>query len=349
MPANLNRLGMTALASVAMGSLIACHSEKDPFEDLVDFSTTTSGEDGDKKNGNGGSKKDPKGGGGSKTTEPKKGTTSGGGNQPNPGGGTGGGDKTGDGGGKKDCVLPARYVVLGDAVPAGAEGINGPDDPVNGFKKLHTYIKEKYKVAELSYENVAKAGAVTADIPGKQIDTVDTGKAGHVLVNIHVGGNDLAKFILKSDKAAQDAFDGTISKAEADWRSVFDFFEDKSKFPDGATFIVNTQYNPFDDCTELHNLFRVSDAKIELMKKFNQRLRDLTKERKTGIVADQYLEFLGHGHHHAKSQCPHYKDGADYWLIGGADLTNINEKGYAAMGRVFEKVADTLYAGCPKQ
>lgn len=347
MPANWNRLGMTALATVAVGSLIACHSEKDPFEDLVDFTTTTSGDEGKKKSENGDSPKDSTGGGGNKTTEPKK-DTSGGGTQPDPGGGSGGGDNTGDGGGKKDCVLPARYVVLGDAVPAGAEGIDGPDDPVNGFKTLHTYIKEKYKVADLSYENLSKAGAVTADIPGKQIGTVDTGKPGHVLVNIHVGGNDLAKFILKSDKAAQDAFDGTMSQAVDDWNTVFEFFEDKSKFPDGATFIVNTQYNPFDDCTEFHTVFQVSQTKIDLMKRFNQKLRDLVNARSRGIVAEQYEKFLGHGHHHAKSQCPHYKDGADYWLIGGSDLTNINEKGYAAMGEEFQRVADQLYAGCPQ-
>lgn len=337
-----NRIGFCT-ATVSIASLVACHSENDPFEDLVDFaSSTEGGKDEGNKGGGKGAPKDSTGGDDKKSSKSKKGGKS---NEESL-------DKDGTGGGKekkKDCVLPARYIVLGDAIPEGKTGIDGPDDPANAFKMMHTYIKEKYKVQELSYENVGKSGTSTKDVPGGQMDEVETGKPGHVLVNIHVGGNDLAKFILKSDKAAQDAFDGTISQVEADWVKMFEHFENKDDFPDGATFIVNTQYNPFDDCTEAHNLFRLSNVKIDLMKKFNQRLVDLADARDNAVVADQYGVFLGHGHHHDKSKCPHYKDGADYWLVGGTDLTHINEKGYAAMGGEFEKVADSLYSGCTKR
>lgn len=328
-------------SSISIGILGACHSEQDPFEDLVDLATTTEAEEGEgpkTKKPDGGSTKPDAG----KTTAPDKSGTEDSGT-----GGSTSGEEPGEE--KKDCTLPARYIVLGDAIPEALTGLDGPDDPANSFLLMRDYIKSKYKAADLSYENIAKAGTSTKDVPGEQLDRVDTSKPGHVLVNIHVGGNDLAAFILKSDKAAQDAFDQTMSQAEADWNTVFEFFEDKSKFPDGVTFIVNTQFNPFDDCTEMHNLFRVSEVKIGLMKKFNARLAALANARKNAVVADHYQVFLGHGHHHDNDKCPHYESGSEYWMVGGTDLTHINEKGYAGMTKVFEGVADTLYAGCPER
>lgn len=332
-------LGMAG--SISIGALSACHSERDPFEDLVDLASTTQGDDDDKPKSKGpddGKNKPGK----DSTTAPDKTETK------DPGKGSETGTDTGPGD-KKECVLPARYIVLGDAIPEALTGLDGPDDPANSFLLLRDYIKSKYKATDLTYENIAKAGAATKDVPGEQLDRVDTSKSGHVLVNIHVGGNDLAAFILKSDQAAKDAFDSTMSQAEADWIKVFEFFEDKSKFPDGATFIVNTQFNPFDDCTEMHNLFRLTDVKIDLMKQFNGRLAALAKARDNAVVADNYAAFLGHGHHHDNDKCPHYESGNDYWMVGGADLTHINEKGYAGMTKVFEGVADTLYAGCPEK
>lgn len=326
--------------SISIGLLGACHSETDPFEDLVDLATTTEGEQDDapKSKGPGGGSTKPEDG---QTSAPDKTTSE--------ESGTGTGSEKDPGEDKKECVLPARYIVLGDAIPEALTGLDGPDDPANSFLLMRDYIKSKYKAADLTYENLAKAGTATKDVPAEQLDRVDTSKSGHVLVNIHVGGADLAAFILKSDKAAQDAFDKTMSQAEADWVETFEFFEDKSKFPDGVTFIVNTQFNPFDDCTELHNLFRVSDVKIGLMKQFNGRLEALAKARDHAVVADHYSAFLGHGHHHDNDKCPHYESGNDYWMVGGTDLTHINEKGYAGMTKVFEGVADTLYAGCPEK
>lgn len=328
-------------SSMTIGVMAACHSERDPFEDLVDFASTTEGDEGDgpkKSTGEDGKNDKPGDDGGDEPDKPKT---------QEPDGDTTSGEE--DGGGEKECNLPARYIVLGDAIPEALTGLDGPDDPDNSFLRMRDYIKSKYKAADLTYENLAKAGTATKDVPGEQIDRVDTSKSGHALVNIHVGGADLAAFILKSDKAAQDAFDSTVSQAEADWETVFDFFDDKSKFPDGATFIVNTQFNPFDDCTELHNLFRLSDVKIGLMKKFNERLTNLAKGRDNAVVADNYSAFLGHGHHHGNDKCPHYESGSDYWMVGGSDLTHINKKGYDGMTKVFEGVADKLYAGCPER
>lgn len=343
---------MIASMSGAVLWTAACHTDQDPFEDLIELSSTSKGDEGGDNKTSPGDKKpsnkpdpdatgkgsDSAGGGGGGTKGGEPGTT---------GGGDGSGDG-GSGGGKKDCAtLPVRYVVMGDAVPSGKVGVDGPDDEANGFKMLHTYIKETFPVKELSYENFAKGGAVTKTVPEEQLDKVPTDKAGHVLVNIHVGGNDLAEFIFKSDAAAEDAFGDKINEVDTNWNAVFDHFNDKSKFPDGATIIVNTQYNPFDDCTETHNLVTLTDKKIELMGKFNDRLRKVATDQPNGIYADQHKKFLGHGHHHDKSSCPHYSAGSEYWMIGGlADMTNINKKGHAGMAEVFKEVADKLYKGC---
>ena len=59
--------------------------------------------------------------------------------------------------------------------------------------------------------------AVTDDVPNSQMLNIQTGMPGHVLVNIHIGGNDLAPFIFQSDQAAMDAFGPLI----ADGLAVF--------------------------------------------------------------------------------------------------------------------------------
>jgi len=110
-----------------------------------------------------------------------------------------------------------RFIVLGDSIVA-CQGVGGTDSPDCAPKQFHTHYDSTYQT--LPYENRAVSGARTADVVNQQLATVPTGMAGHALVVIYVGGNDLSPNLLLPDAAAESNFagictDGTAKNAEA--------------------------------------------------------------------------------------------------------------------------------------
>ena len=260
--------------------------------------------------------------------------------------GDGDGDPTTTTGG--DCApTPTRYVVLGDSVPAGSVGVNGKEDPQNGFKVMQQYLIDNYADSSLTYENYAVGGAQTAGVPDSQLGNIPTGMPGHVLVNIHIGGNDLAPFIFQSDQQAEDAFDPLIADGLANWQLIFDFFDDAGNFPDGTTLLVNTQYNPFDDCDATHSGISLSDLKSALLREYNETIEAEAAMHANAYVADQHPVFLGHGHIYDKPECASYIDSsAQYWMVGGFDFIHANSLGHGAMGQTFVQNANAMYGDC---
>src|SRR5258705_414391 len=80
---------------------------------------------------------------------------------------------------------------------------------------------------------------------------------------------------------------------------------DSAKFPGGATLLMNTQYNPFDDCTA--SPYNVSAVKIGVLHMFNDQVKAIAAAHPVAsIVVDQHKPFLGHGHHYNVMTCPYY-------------------------------------------
>jgi lysophospholipase L1-like esterase len=285
---------------------------------------------------------------GSNPTGGNTGTGGAGGSGPGTGGtsGTGGGTMGSDAGapgpdagpppGPRAACAPKRLTILGDSIPA-CFMVGGKMGPDCSLKTLHTSLAAKYP--GLVYDNQAVSGAVSADVPARQLATVMTGP-GHALVIVYVGGNDLAKYIYQLDSFAMNGFATDMPRILAAWDKVFTFFADKSKFPDGATIIVNTQYDPFDDCTAPP--YNLSATKIMLLHKYNDELVKLARER-GAILADQFTPFLGHGHHYAVSSCPHYQAQSAYWM---SDMIHPNAAGHASLLKVWQSVLDPFYAAC---
>jgi hypothetical protein len=124
--------------------------------------------------------------------------------------------------------LPERLIVLGDSIAA-CYFISRPSDC--GPLRFGEYLKTRY-APDLTVENHARSGAFTAELP-EQARTVEGGP-GHVLVWVFAIGNDLI--------TRRRDYPGW----EAAWAEVFAYFGDKSRFPGGATFVLNTQYSPYD-------------------------------------------------------------------------------------------------------
>lgn len=353
-------LSLSLLLAASM-TVLGC-DKSDPFDDLKGDETDT------KKDGSKG-KDDKKGGGdgddttkgsdkktgegGDKGKDDKK---SGGGGDNTGGGdmGTGTGDKGGGSGKKKCAPKPARYIVLGDETALGrTPGLDGPEDDRGGFRMMYNHLVKEYGFSGLEYENYAKAATKTEDVPKKQTDgVVPTGKSGHVLVNINVGGKDLVDFAAKSDDVAKQAFVDKEPLVEGAWKDIFKFFNDKDKFPDGATIIVNNVFNPMDDCVNTHSPHFVlllihmglSDVKTKLLGKFNQKLKDMADMEDNRFLANHHVAFRGHAHLYDNKECPHYMPDAEYWLV--EQKTDINIEGQAAFGKTLKDLAKKMYKDC---
>jgi lysophospholipase L1-like esterase len=231
-------------------------------------------------------------------------------------------------------ALPTRLVVLGDSIAA-CTNIGQDSGPDCGLRKLYDYVKASYAPA-LVYDNQALGGAVTGDVPTRQLPRVKTGP-GHVLVVIYVGGNDLSKYMFAFDPAAERGFTTDLPAVKAAWDRIFEFFQDRARFPDGVTVVMNNQYNPFDDCSAAP--YFISAKKHELLARFNQELAAIAAA-KGARLTDQYTPYRGHGHHYNVARCPHYAAGATPFMD---DLIHPNAAGHDNLFQQWKRVVDQLY------
>jgi lysophospholipase L1-like esterase len=241
----------------------------------------------------------------------------------------------GCGGGSNGAVQrPARMIVLGDSIAA-CSNLGGKDMATCSTTMLAAYLRTSY-APDLRYENQAMGGAVTTDVPGQQLATVEGGP-GHALVLVYVGGNDLAKHLIDTDAGAEAGLSTDLPRVTEAWDQVFAYFADRSRFPDGYTMIMNNQYDPFDDCTAAP--FFLSAKKIELLHSLNDSLKAIASS-KGAELTDQFTPFLGHGHHYNVSSCPYYQPDAAPWMD---DLIHPNPAGHSDLFEQWKKVVDGLY------
>lgn len=239
-----------------------------------------------------------------------------------------------------DVCKTTRLVVLGDSIVACAgRGNGGIDSPTCSPKMLHAYMDTTYTKG-VTYENISDPGAVTEDVPDTQIPMLEGG-AGHLLVVVYVGGNDLSPYIYQSDKAAEEGFEREKPKMLAAWARAYAALNDKSKFPDGVTIIINNQYNLFDDCSM--GTYALSPTKIGLFHKYNEEVAMRAEGKSNVFLADQFTPFLGHGLNYNTQGCPYYKQGNENWM---ADFLHPNVRGHAQLLSVWQGLVDSLYKSC---
>lgn len=257
------------------------------------------------------------------------------------------GEPTADGSGEStgsppvDCQpTPSRMVVLGDSIAACAV-VGGKDSDHCAPKRLNEWLNAN--VGEVTYENLSVGGAVTTDVVDNQLGTIEVGQPGHVFVMIYVGGNDLAQYIPLPDATAISGWNDTTGpEVAAAWETILDFLGDPANFPDGVTLLMNTQYNPFDDCTAPP--YFVSETKIELLHAHNDALTERAGSREWGFIADQHPSFLGHGHYFEDSSCPYYDPTFEGWM---GDLIHPNPGGHHHLADEMILVAQQeIYGGC---
>ena len=229
---------------------------------------------------------------------------------------------------------PKRFIVLGDSIAA-CSNVGRRDGADCSIKKLYDHLKATY-APDLVYDNQAVAAAIAADVPGKQLATVTPGP-GHALVLIYVGGNDLAKHMFVLDAAAEQGLKTDLPKVLAAWEQIFGFFADKTRFPDGYTMLMSSQYNPFDNCMAAP--YFLTPKKNDLLAQFNGALKDLATQ-KSALFTDQFTPFLGHGHHYRIASCPFYMNQATAFMD---DLIHPNPAGHDNLYQQWRRTLDAAY------
>jgi hypothetical protein len=262
--------------------------------------------------------------------------------------GDGDADGSGDGDGDEDttegceqAAVPERFIVFGDSILACSTINGGKTGQGCSARLVHDHLESRFG-ASITYENAAVGGAVTADVIG-QMNGVDATQPGHALVLIGIGGNDLSGFLLTPDSTAMNEFDSLSMRLDEAWEDMLDWLLDEAHFPDGLTLVVDNQYNPFDDCSADPYSF-MSPLKTELLGVFNDRVAERLEVVPNAQLSDLYLAFLGHGHHYRTEGCPHTKEGAEYWMIGGTDLIHPGIPGHAGIAVEVESAIDRAYA-----
>jgi lysophospholipase L1-like esterase len=247
---------------------------------------------------------------------------------------------TGDAAPVHSCVAPpARIVVIGDSITA-CSVIGGPMAADCVSKQFSDYVIAHYGPGA-TYENYAVGGAQLKDIAGQMANVPAT--QGPTLMMLFIGGNDLTPYLTQSDQAAMTGWTGTV---EPMMQTVYDAtlaaLADTAKFPGGATLVMNTQYNPFDDCTA--SPYNISAAKTAILGMFNDKIKTIASAHgTTAIVVDSHSPFLGHGHHYDVTTCPYYMANATPYM---QDLIHANAAGNAVLAGVENSGADRLYRDC---
>jgi hypothetical protein len=130
------------------------------------------------------------------------------------------------------------------------------------------------------------------------------GGSGHVYVWTYCIGNDLSG----------GNFDATSLKAG--YEEMFDYFTDATRFPDGATFLLNTQYNPYDDCRVLGGAGATIPSTVDqrIVDVNRAVFLDVAEARSDTVAIDQLPDFLGHGENANFSGCPYCGADNTTWL-----------------------------------
>jgi lysophospholipase L1-like esterase len=243
-----------------------------------------------------------------------------------------------------DCgrPLPARMVTLGDSIAACFSSFFGYRLCAPAL--ISDYLRERYAPG-LAYQTVAVPGAITTDVLTQALAVLPG--PGHLLVWVYVGGNDLARCSSQPTQAAlQTCIEDLLSALPGMWSQIFAYFNDRGRFPDGVTFMLNTQYGPWDQCTRPRSPALGAAVDEPYLQRFNRDvIMQAALERSDTLAVDQYPDFLGHGGNADRRGCPHcYRDDNSFWLFDG---THPNDRGSQHIADKWKLAIDRMYGSCP--
>jgi hypothetical protein len=226
---------------------------------------------------------------------------------------------------------PARLVILGDSI-ANCYFLNSAScSPYLIADRLRATVSPG-----LAFETVAVNGARLGDVPA-QARQIAPGP-GHVFVWLFAIGNDL----LAGDPLAENA---DLSPYHASLDEISDYFSDATRFPDGASFLLNGQYGIYDDCDPPGPATGALPGVSDRMQAVNKALfLDRAVARADTVAVDHYPDWLGHGRFANVRGCPHCGTDNTGWLL---DPVHPNAFGHGHIAEKWRMAFDQMFApGC---
>jgi hypothetical protein len=244
---------------------------------------------------------------------------------------------------------PARVIFLGDSITAGSgasAGLAYPDLLVANVSTEwpeHDEIDLQSLYPDLDEViDVSVGGATTASLLANQLPDlsgrVGESVVGQSIVVFTIGGNDMqgAMFDILANgaPAAQEA----IASITGNLHSILDYFDDASRFPDGAYVHLSNVYEPTDAQGQVSSCFFGIDLGdiLEHFDAANAAIRGVAVERGAAMV-DLRGHFLGHGYFHDdEAVAPYHPDDPTLWFA--PDCIHPNERGHHELRRLFHSV-----------
>ncbi len=244
--------------------------------------------------------------------------------------------------------IPSRMVILGDSINMGGAIFDSAEPCEFYLNNLASYIKDKY-APDLVLEGRYPYDDIRGNIKDVAQDAQTVmGGPGHILVWISAVAWDMSDI---PDEDLADITDPRPLLEEAfvhwreDWRKLYDYFTDRSQFPDGATFMLITFFSPTDQCPDTPNktiFVTLSTVKEDGLQYTNEKLLiDTALERTDTVTVDIYPDWLGHGHNYDAQNCPFYSPDKEYWM---GDHLHPNGKGNIHMANKWKRALDRMYS-----
>jgi len=243
-------------------------------------------------------------------------------------------------------VAPTRAVFLGDSITVGIGADVGLSYSelmeINDAAVWPEFSAEDLEslFGPMEIENVAVAGATSANVVLQQLDTLEDRLgpppwSGETVVFMTIGGNDMQfaipRLSAEGDAAADEILDGMEDNLEV----VFAFFEDPAHFPDGAHIYFTNVYEPTDGVGLAGTCLGGFDIGplLGYLEDANELYLDLANDHGAGML-DLRTAFLGHGMNATDPELDVYRaDDPTEWFA--ADCIHPNERGHHEVRRLF--------------
>lgn len=244
-------------------------------------------------------------------------------------------------------TLPARLIYMGDSITDGV----GASQSALAYTSLlldnedHSwpdYVDLELPTLYPSLESivdVSRSGATTHTLVSSQLANLEAQLGaeapGETMVFVTIGGNDyqfaMYDILVNGEEAALE----TMAEVEENLLTMFSFFADPSRFPDGAWIYFTNVYDPTDDLGQSDDCFFGFDLSDiwPYFRDANAALQDLARREGVALV-DLHGHFLGHGHNYADSSLPEH-DAADLSLWFSDDCIHPNDRGHHELRRLF--------------
>ncbi len=243
----------------------------------------------------------------------------------------------------------ARLIVLGDSISTGTGAsrtalkyynLLASNDSTSWPMEMGHDLAAFFHLdgGSLPVVNVAVGGATTitmaANQPGALRTALSLPAAGHSVVVITIGGNDLQSAIISGDPAGLP-----LTRAIANIRTTVQFLQDPANFPDGTSIYLAAVYDPSDGEGLIRGCFFNLSLPEFVIALDTWRASYITLGTELHFaVVDALGHFHGHGWNFDHPANPYF-DAADptKWF---SDCIHPNDRGHSELRRIFYEAID---------